>query len=633
MYLLKRYQIGVGAMLICILSCSTNLFAQSKQAIQQYEAGLMALERNESKKAIQYFTTAAAKDSQYLDPIIALFQVHFENKNFQAAISYFNWIQKIDSAAALPFIVKQGMAYSSLGQYKDAEKLLAASIQQNKLPVYLKEKAQSLYKVAAYASAQTIAPEITIINMGDSINSLAAEYFPTVSIQDSLFLFMRRLNLSREDFYASTMGMHGFSAALPLSDTLNFAAKKGSMSLSADLQTLYYAADYAEQGYGRYDIYKVKRTPWGWSTPTNLGQRINSDYWESAPSIAPDGNTLYFASNRPDGFGGIDIYVAYKNEKGYWEEAINLGPTINTKGDDQTPFIHADNQSLYFSSNGHPGFGGADIYVSRKKMDGSWTEPINLGYPINTFDNEGSIAVSSNGATAYIASDRVDSRGELDIYKITLAEKTRAYKTWYIKGEIVDAITKKTIAADLELVDPASGYPIMEMKVDSMGQFLLALPYFDSLGLKINSAGHDYSSNILPMDTVKAMAGKTFSFVLQPIEKIFSKTFNQVYFESNAATLQAISGVELDALVAYLMQTPNATILIEGHTDNTGSPAQNNLLSQQRAKSIANYLIEKGIAALRIQTKGLGSTQPIADNTNEAGRAKNRRTSFTITLK
>lgn len=633
MYLLKRYQIGVAAMLICILSCSSTLFAQSKQAIQQYEAGLMALEKNEPKKAIQYFTTAAAKDSQYLDPIIALFQVHFENKNFQAALNYFNWIQKIDSAAALPFIVKQGMAYASLGQYKAAEKLLAASIQQNKLPIYLKEKAQSLYNVAAYASAQTIAPEITIINMGDSINSPASEYFPTVSIQDSLFLFMRRLNLSREDFYASTIGVHGFSAALPLSDTLNFAAKKGSMSLSADLQTLYYAADYAEQGYGRYDIYKVKRTPWGWSTPTNLGQRINSDYWESAPSISPDGNTLYFASNRPDGYGGIDIYVAYKNEKGYWEEAMNLGPTINTKGDDQTPFIHPDNQSLYFSSNGHPGFGGADIYVSRKKMDGSWTEPINLGYPINTFDNEGSIAVRSNGATAYIASDRVDSRGELDIYKITLAEKTRAYKTWYIKGEIVDAITKKTIAADLELVDPASGYPIMEMKVDSMGQFLLALPYFDSLGLKINSAGHEYSTNILPMDTVKAMAGKTFSFVLQPIDKIFSKTFNQVYFESNSATLQAISGVELDALVAYLMQTPNAAILIEGHTDNTGSPAQNNLLSQQRAISIAKYLIEKGITAMRIQTKGLGSTQPIADNTNEAGRAKNRRTSFTITLK
>jgi outer membrane protein OmpA-like peptidoglycan-associated protein len=469
--------------------------------------------------------------------------------------------------------------------------------------------------------------------MGDSINSPASEYFPTVSIQDSLFLFMRRLNLSREDFYTSTMGVDGFSAAIPLSDTLNFAAKKGSMSLSADLQTLYYAADYAEQGYGRYDIYKVQRSPWGWSKPKNLGQNINSDFWESAPSIAPDGNSIYFASNRPRGYGGIDIYVAYKNEKGYWEEAINLGPSINTKGDDQTPFIHADNQSLYFSSNGRTGFGGSDIYVARKKIDGNWTTPINLGYPINTYDNEGSIAVASNGTTAYIASDRSDSRGELDIYKITLAENTRAYKTWYIKGQIIDATTKKSIAAELQIVDPASGYPMMEMQIDSMGQFLLALPYFDSLGLKINSPGHDYLSSILPIDSVKLMAGKTFDFALTPIEKIFTKTFKQVYFASNSAVLQNISTVELDALVRYLKTTSNAQILIEGHTDNTGSAESNKLLSLQRANAISNYLQLKGIANERILLKGLGSTMPIADNNTAAGRAKNRRISFTITLK
>jgi len=443
---------------------------------------------------------------------------------------------------------------------------------------------------------------------------------------------MRRLNLNREDFYTSSMGMNGFSAAIPLSDTLNFAAKKGSMSLSADLQTLYYAADYAEQGYGRYDIYKVQRSPWGWSKPKNLGQKINSDYWDSAPSIAPDGNSIYFASNRTDGYGGIDIYVSYKNEKGYWEEAINLGPSINTKGDDQTPFIHADNQSLYFSSNGRAGFGGSDIYVSRKKIDGNWTTPINLGYPINTYDNEGSIAVASNGVTAYIASDRADSRGELDIYKITLAENTRAHKTWYIKGQVVDAKTNKKIPADLNIVDPASGYPIMEIKIDSMGQFLLALPYFDSLGLKINSPDHDYLSSILPMDSVKTMTGKTFTFALLPIEKIFTKTLNQVYFETNSATLQVISSVELDALVYYLKNTLNASILIEGHTDNTGSAAQNNLLSLQRATAIATYLQQKGIDRKRIQSKGLGSTMPISDNNTAAGRAKNRRTSFTITL-
>ena len=633
MHFQLRYQKSF-ALLLCCLFCSTNIvLAQNKQAAESYEAGLRALGSSDTQKAIQLFKLAASKDSQYLDPTIALFQVYQDQKNFQSAIDCFNEIKKRDSAASMPFLVKQGIALASLGRYDAANKLLAPYFSSNSLPSYLKEKANALYAICQFAIQQKNAPEISINNMGDSINSPASEYFPTVSIQDSLFLFMRRKNLSREDFYASNMGVHGFSAAIPLSDTLNFAAKKGSMSLSADLQTLYYAADYAEQGYGRYDIYKVQRSAWGWSKPKNLGQRINSDFWDSAPSIAPDGNSIYFASNRPDGYGGIDIYVSYKNEKGFWEEAINLGPSINTKGDDQTPFIHADNQSLYFSSNGRLGFGGSDIYLARKKIDGSWTTPVNLGYPINTYDNEGSIAVTSNGANAYIASDRADSRGELDIYKITLAENTRAYKTWYIKGQIIDAKTKKTLAADLQIVDPKSGYPIMEMQIDSMGQFLLALPYFDSLGLKINSPDHDYLSSILPIESLRNMAGKTFDFALTPIEKIFTKTFNQVYFESNAAILQAISSVELDALVSYLKNTLNAQILIEGHTDNTGTAAQNNLLSLQRANAIGDYLQQKGIATNRIQRKGLGSTMPIADNKTAEGRAKNRRTNFTIILK
>ncbi len=633
MHFQLRYRKGLALLLSGMLCCANIVLGQTKQAAESYEAGLSALNNNDVQKAIQLFKLAASKDSQYADPAIALFQVYHDQKNFQSAIDYFNEIKKRDSAASMPFLVKQGVALASLGRYDAAYELMTPYFQNNSWPNYLKEKANEFYAICQFAMSQKTAPEISIQNMGDSINSPASEYFPAVSIQDSLFLFMRRLNLSREDFYTSSMGVHGFSAAMPLSDTLNFAAKKGSMSLSADLQTLYYAADYAEQGYGRYDIYKVQRSAWGWSKPKNLGQRINSDFWDSAPSISPDGNSIYFASNRPDGYGGIDIYVSFKNEKGYWEEAINLGPSINTKGDDQTPFIHADNQSLYFSSNGRLGFGGSDIYVARKKIDGSWTTPINLGYPINTYDNEGSIAVASNGTTAYIASDRSDSRGELDIYKITLAENTRAYKTWYIKGQIVDAKTKKSIAAELQIVDPASGYPMMEMQIDSMGQFLLALPYFDSLGLKINSPGHDYLSSILPIDSVKSMAGKTFDFALTPIEKIFTKTFNQVYFETNAAVLQAISSVELDALVRYLKTTMNAQILIEGHTDNTGTATQNNLLSIQRANAIGDYLVQKGIAANRIQRKGLGSSMPIADNKTVAGRAKNRRTNFTITLK
>jgi hypothetical protein len=438
MHFQLRYPKGFTLLFCCLIYNTHIVLGQSKQALQNYEAGINALNKNDVQNAIQFFTVAAAKDSQYLDPAIALFQVYHDQKDFQKAIHYFNTIKKIDSLAAIPFLVKQGIALASLGMYDAGYILLTPYISKNSLPNYLKEKANALYAVCQFASAQKMAPEINIHNMGDSINSPASEYFPTVSIQDSLFLFMRRLNLSREDFYTSIMGVDGFSAAIPLSDTLNFAAKKGSMSLSADLQTLYYAADYAEQGYGRYDIYKVQRSSWGWSKPKNLGHNINSDFWESAPSIAPDGNAIYFASNRPGGYGGIDIYVAYKNEKGYWEEAINLGPSINTKGDDQTPFIHADNQSLYFSSNGRSGFGGSDIYVARKKIDGNWTTPINLGYPINTEGNENSISVSANGKFGIIATQNTSDKNNLDLFQFQTYPAIRPINTHCIKGRVYD---------------------------------------------------------------------------------------------------------------------------------------------------------------------------------------------------
>ena len=244
-----RYRKGLALLLSCMLCCSSIVLGQTKQAAETYAAGLSALEKNDTKKAIQLFKLAASKDSQYVDPVITLFQVYHDQKDFQQAIQYFFEIKKRDSAASMPFLIKQGIALASLGLYDAAYKLITPYFQKNNLPNYLKEKADALYAICQFAISQKNAPEISIQNMGDSINSPASEYFPTVSIQDSLFLFMRRKNLSREDFYASNMGVDGFSAAIPLSDTLNFAAKKGSMSLSADLQTLYYAADYAEQGY------------------------------------------------------------------------------------------------------------------------------------------------------------------------------------------------------------------------------------------------------------------------------------------------------------------------------------------------------------------------------------------------
>jgi outer membrane protein OmpA-like peptidoglycan-associated protein/tetratricopeptide (TPR) repeat protein len=621
--------IFIACTLLCC--CTISAIAQNEAAAKkQYDKAIESIDNKNFEESISLLQTSLEKDSNYLYSYLTLFQVYLDLKQVSNAIAIFEKAFPKDRTSFQPYIVKYATAYASLGNYQKAFDILNPL--RNSAPNYLKQKIADLLQVCDYAIQHPSDPLIQVTNAGDSINSPAAEYFPTVTVQDSLFLFMRRNSYKREDFYASTITNKGFTLAAPLSDTLNFADKKGSPSLSSDLQTLYFAADYAERGYGRYDIYKVNRTKTGWSIPKNLGQNINSDFWESAPSISPDGQALYFCSNIPGGYGGIDIYVAYKNEKGGWEEALNLGPGINTTGDEQTPFMHADNRTLYFASNGWPGYGGSDLFVSRKKIDGQWSKPINLGYPINTIDNEGSIAVASDGTQGYIASDRIDSRGGLDIYKVILSTNTRANKTNYLRGFIADAKTQKGIAGFVRLVDPSDSANYMQVNVDTSGLFVLALPAFDSLGIQVNSPNHDYAIMLLSEDSLTKITGSTLVFHLNAIQKKFSKNFNNVFFESNAAQLKSNSNVELNALIHYLESSPTAIILIEGHTDNTGNAASNLLLSTKRAESIAQYLIMKGIAASRISTKGYGASQPIGDNNTPMGRAQNRRTSFTITL-
>jgi len=383
-----------------------------------------------------------SKSAMAQDPI-ELFQQSFEQKKYSNAQHYFEQAWELDSNNAKPFLIKYLTLFAIRGEYEKAYTILQPYIIADNLPSYLKEKANALYTICSFAKRYKYQDEILITNLGDSINTPAAEYFPTIDFQDSLFIFMRRAEWKREDFYTSTLGPNGFTKAALMLDSLNKPDKKGSASLSKDMQTLYFAADYPEQGFGRYDIYSVRKTNTGWSVPKNLGRNINTDFWDSAPSISPDGNTLYFCSNRPGGYGGIDIYVSYKNERGGWQEAENMGPQINTAGDEQTPFMHADNKSLYFSSTGWPGFGGADLFVSRKLSDENWSTPLNLGFPINTYDNEGSISVAHNGIDAYMASDRADSRGGLDIYTVQLAINTRANQkdTTTIASTITTPIT------------------------------------------------------------------------------------------------------------------------------------------------------------------------------------------------
>ena len=627
-----RNRLSLFAVIIVLFAgMVTNANGQNNNAAQKlYAKAIKAFDEKNYNEGIDLLNASIKKDSNFSDSYISLFQAYLDLKQKKEAIIAFEKAIPKDSLSCLPYFIKYATAYASIGDYNKASAILKSIA--NNLPSYLKPSFHQLNTICAFALTHPTDTTIKVMNAGDNINSADAEYFPTVTVQDSILIFMRRNGISREDFFTSKITNLGLSKAQPLSDNLNLTDKKGAPSLSSDLQTLYFSAEFPGIGFGRYDIYSVAKTDTSWANPINLGPNVNSDWWESAPSISPDGSALYFCSNKPGGFGGIDIYVVYKTKKGSWSKAVNLGPNVNTAGDEQTPFIHADNNTLYFASNGWPGFGGSDLYVTHKKIDGTWSKPVNLGYPINTNDNEASVAISSNGIDGYIASDRPDSRGNLDIYKINLPEAARANKTYYFNGFIRDAITLNALSGSVKLSDNNDSSKYMLINVDNTGKFVLALPYFDSLGIQINSPNHEYASLLLNKENLTELNGATFDFQLAPIQKTFSKNFNNVFFDLNSATLLKNSNVELNALVEYLQNTPTASILIEGHTDNSGNANANMILSTKRAESIAQFLIDKGIGKNRITSKGFGSTKPIADNISEQGRAQNRRTSFTITL-
>ena len=622
--------------LLILFSCLkyNPSFAQNNRSAAEklYQKALVAFDEQQYDKCIPLLEKSIQTDPSFIDPVLTLFQVNLDLKKYTAAIPIYNKAVQLDAMVSFPYFIKQAAAFASIGDYTKAKELILGNLNNEKMTADLKVKALNFLTICNYAIAYPSNDEISIHNLGDSINTAAPEYFPYFSIKDSVLFFMRKLNIRREDFYTSTLTTSGFTKAKLLEDSINFADKKGSVSFLPDMQTLYFAADYPEQGYGRYDIYKSVKAGNYWTTAKNLGRNVNTDYWDSAPSISPDGKALYFSSNRPGGLGGIDLYIAFKNEKGGWEEAINLGPQINTSGDEQTPFIHADNNSLYFSSTGWPGYGGADFFVVHQKIDGNWTKPLNLGYPINTFDNEGSIAVASNGVDAYIASDRSDSRGGLDIYKVTLSKATRANKKFFLKGIIKDANSKKAISAVINLVDLADQSSFTKIEVDSNGQFIFALPYLDSVGISITSSFYDEANRTITSTSFDNDNTSNQEFQLNAIKKQFTQTFTNVLFATNAATLLAGSEKELNELVSYLIAQPTATILIEGHTDNTGDANKNKILSLNRAKSIAQFFMNHKIQAQRITTIGYGDTKPIASNDTEQGRQQNRRTSFTISI-
>jgi outer membrane protein OmpA-like peptidoglycan-associated protein len=317
-------------------------------------------------------------------------------------------------------------------------------------------------------------------------------------------------------------------------------------------------------------------------------------------------------------------------ENGKWGEPENLGPGINTTGDEQCPFIHADNQTLYFTSNYWPGYGDDDLFYVRKGPAGDWSKPINLGYPINTINREGTLFIDASGKTAYYTSDRSDSKGGLDIYSFELREDLRPYKTLWIKGQVFDKNTTKGLPSAVELIDLATKQTISKVQTDEQGNYLITLPVGKDYVFNVNRKGYlFYSDNFFLSQHSKDSVYQK-NIPLQPLEINATVVLKNIFFDVNKYDLKPESQIELDKIVQLLNDNPTLKIQISGYTDNAGKPADNITLSLNRAKTVVSYLINKRIAPQRLSYKGFGETQPVAGNNTEDGRAKNRRTEMKV---
>ena len=602
-----------------------------------YSLALNKAQNEDYITSIKMINEAIKIEPKFVDAYLSLAGINANMKNYTESVNQFEKAFLLDSVYTYNYLLPYSISLAGTGRFNDAlnavnKFLLDTTI--NDRSRKAGEFRKGTYQFAIdYANTH---PDKNYIfkpeNLGDSINTTNLEYFPSLTIDGKKMIFTKRIK-DNEDFYESDLDNNGkWGKAFSLPGNINSTTfNEGAQNISQDGKWLLFTGCNFPEGLGSCDLYISYLTKKGWSEPENLGPNVNSEFWESTPSLSPDKRDLYFSSNVPGGFGGKDIWVCHRNENGKWGQPLNLGAEVNTAGDESTPFIHADNQTLYFNSNGHPGYSEKpDIFVTRKLPNGKWSKPENLGYPINTIDDEGSLIVASDGKTAYYSSDRSDTKGGLDIYTFELRQDIRPLKTLWVKGQVYDKKTKEGLPSSVELTDINTRQLVSKLQTDEDGNYLVTLPVGKDYAFNVNRKGYlFYSENY----NISATANDSIfhaDIPLQPIEANAHIVLKNVFFDTKKTELKPESITELDNVVKLMNENPKIKILISGYTDNVGKPADNLLLSKGRAVAVVNYLLGKGIKNERLSFKGMGETNPVADNKTEEGRSLNRKTELSI---
>lgn len=615
------------------LQAQVNLKNASNKLKKLYGESEAKLQAQDNQGAIKILNKAIKIEPGFIDAYIRLGDIHYFMREFEPAINHMNQAIKLDSFYTTRTYYIGGLSSRGLGNFSDAISFLTVYSDYPGLHPKKKQEIEGIILNCRFAEEAVLNPVPFLAkNLGDQVNTVDHEYLPSLVAEENKMLFTRRFNKS-EDIFNTHFSDGDWEKATPLSGQVNTPHfGEGSQAISPDGKTLYFAADYGANGKRGWDIYMSEWKGENWSDPILLDYPLNTVYYESQPSISADGRSLFFCSRRPGGSGGKDIWVSQMQTDCRWGEPKNLGPVINTPKDEEVPFIHPDNQTLYFGSDGHIGIGGSDLYISRKDVQRNWTTPVNMGYPMNTLTNEGSLFVSTNGEKGYFSSDLLGGSGGFDLYTFELWEAVKPKPVTWLRAYIYDAETREKITSDFELYDLATNELIVSSKCHSYlkTDFLIVLPSGHDYALNIEKPGYLFHSEHIQLSEKKEYEPDVYHIYLKKLKPGNVLILQNILFRSKSFELVESSVIELDKLVDLLERNPGMKVEISGHTDNVGSDSDNLKLSESRAQSVYEYIIDKGILKSRLTFSGYGESEPIEDNSTEEGRAKNRRTEIKI---